>query len=285
MSDETERRLLLITHHSSLITHHSQCFHLKIKLLPSTISHDGRVSPEQRLSCFVVDGRVAIDAGSIAIGLADDERRTVRDVILTHPHIDHLATLPIYVDDLFSFLDEPVRIHATEEVCRLIARDVFNGTVYPPFQDFDNGRTRVMEFVPFRVGEEFRVAHLRVTAVPVRHIVPTVGIVFTGGETTVAFSSDTASTDEFWQLVNRTPRVAALLIEASFPNFLSKLADASGHLTPEALGQELRKLKHTDLDILAVHLKPSFRLQLIRELADLGLPRLSAMEPGREYSW
>ena len=258
---------------------------MKIKLLPSTIDPDGNASPEQRLSCFVVDGRVALDAGSIAIGLTDEERQTVRDIIVTHPHMDHVATLPIYVDDLFNFLDEPLRVHATQEVCDLIVRDVFNGTVYPPFQEFDNGRTRVLEFVPFRAGEEFRVAHLTVTAVPVRHIVPTVGLVIGDGETTVAFSSDTASTEEFWHLVNRTPRVAALLIEASFPNFLSKLAEASGHLTPEALGQELHKLKHKELDILVMHLKPSFRLQLIRELAALGLPRLSAMEPGREYSW
>ena len=282
MSDEVKAACLyssLITHHSSLITR------LKIKLLPSTIDHDGHASPEQRLSCFVVDGRVAIDAGSIAIGLTDEERRTVRDVIVTHPHMDHVATLPIYVDDLFSFLDEPLRVHATREVCDLLVRDVFNGTVYPPFQDFDNGRTRVMEFVPFRAGEEFRVAHLTVTAVPVRHIVPTVGLVITDGGTTLAFSSDTGATDEFWHLVNRTPRVAALLVDASFPNSMSELAETSGHLTPEALGRELRKLRHTDLDILAVHLKPSFRLQLIRELADLSVPRLSAMEPGREYSW
>ena len=258
---------------------------MRVKLLPSTIDAEGRASPEQRLSCFVVDGRVAIDAGSIAIGVTDEERRTVRDVIVTHPHMDHLATLPIYVDDLFSFLDEPLRVHATREVCDLMARDVFNGTVYPPFQDFDNGRTRVMEFVPFRAGEEFRVAHLTVTAVPVRHIVPTVGLVITDGGTTLAFSSDTGTTDEFWHLVNRTPRVAALLVEASFPNSMSELAEASGHLTPAALGRELRKLRHTDLDILAVHLKPSFRLQLVRELADLAVPRLSAMEPGREYSW
>ena len=217
--------------------------------------------------------------------MTDEERRRVRDVIVTHPHIDHLATLPIYVDDLFSFLDEPLRVHATREVCDLMVRDVFNGTVYPPFQDFDNGRTRVMEFVPFREGEEFRVAHLTVTAAPVRHIVPTVGLVIGDGKTTLAFSSDTGATEEFWHLVNRTPRVAALLVEASFPNSLSGLAETSGHLTPEALGRELRKLRHTDLDILAVHLKPSFRLQLVRELADLAVPRLSAMEPGREYSW
>lgn len=258
---------------------------MKIKLLPSTIDAEGRASPEQRLSCFVVDGRVAIDAGSIAVGLSEAERASVRDVIVTHPHMDHVATLPIFVDDLFGSLEEPVRVRATAEVCDILARDVFNGTVYPPFQNFDNGRTRVMEFVPFRAGEEFRVAHLRVLAVPVSHIVPTVGLVLSDGERTVGFSSDTSATEEFWHAVNREPRLDALLIEASFPNSLSKLAEASGHLTPEALAGELRKLAHTDLDILAMHLKPSFRRRLIEELEALGIPRLSAMEPGREYEW
>jgi ribonuclease BN (tRNA processing enzyme) len=258
---------------------------VKIKLLPSTIDDDGHASPEQRLSCFIVDGRVAIDAGSIAVGLTEAERGAVRDVIVTHPHMDHIATLPIFVDDLFGFLEEPIRVHATEEVCRIVERDVFNGMVYPPFQNFDNGRTPVMQFVPFREGEEFRVAHLRIKAVAVSHIVPTVGLVISDGERTVAFSSDTSATEEFWHVVNREPHVDALLIEASFPNSLSKLAEVSGHLTPEGVGRELEKLTHRDLDILAMHLKPSFRRQLIEELEALGVPRLSAMEPGREYEW
>jgi Cft2 family RNA processing exonuclease len=258
---------------------------LKIQLLPSTFDQQGRATQEQRLTCYLIDDRVAVDAGSIAIASSDEQRNTVRDIIVTHPHMDHIATLPIYVDDLFGFLNEPVRIHATEEVCEMVARDIFNGTVYPPFQNFSNGRTRVMDFVPFRVGEEFSVAHLRVTAVPVHHIVPTVGMIVTDGERTLALSSDTSSTDEFWEMVNREPRIDALLIETSFPNFLRKLADTSGHFTPESLGQELGKLTHKDIDILAMHLKPSFRLQLIDELAALGIPRLSVMEPGREYSW
>ncbi len=258
---------------------------MKIKLLPSTIDPGGRTSPEQRLSCFVVDGRVCIDAGSIAIGLDAAERAAVRDVVVTHPHMDHVATLPIFVDDLFGFLEEPVRVHATAEVCALLERDVFNGTVYPPFQKFDNGRTRVMEFVPFQEGEEFRVAHLNVRAVAVSHIVPTVGLVLGDGARTLAFSSDTSATEEFWQVVNREPRLDALLIEASFPNSLKKLADVSGHLTPEGLASELRKLTHEGMEVLAMHLKPSFRRQLVEELEALGVARLSAMEPGREYEW
>jgi ribonuclease BN (tRNA processing enzyme) len=143
----------------------------------------------------------------------------------------------------------------------------------------------VLEFVPFREGEEFRAAHLTFRAVGVSHIVPTVGLVMTDGERTIAFSSDTSATEEFWRVCNREPRLDALLIESSFPNSLSELAEASGHLTPASLGRELRKLAHRDLDILAMHLKPSFRHRLVEELEALGVPRLSAMEPGREYEW
>lgn len=258
---------------------------MKIQLLPSTFDENGCATLEQRLSCFLVDDRVTIDAGSIALSLNNAQRNTVRDIIVTHPHMDHIATLPIFVDDLFAVLEEPVRIHATQEVIDLLERDVFNGTVYPRFSGLTNGRTHVMEYVPFVPGEEFKVAHLSVIAVPVTHIVPTVGMIFTDGKVTVAFSSDTSSTEDFWQLVNRAPRLDALLIEASFPNSLSRLAQISGHLTPASLGEELRKLKHNHIDILAMHLKPTYREALLSELDALGVPRLSAMEPGREYEW
>jgi ribonuclease BN (tRNA processing enzyme) len=258
---------------------------VKIQLLPSTFDSHGNASPEQRLTCYLIDDRVTVDAGSIAIALSDAQRDTVRDIIVTHPHIDHIASLPIYIDDLFGFLDEPIRVHATEEVIGMLERDIFNWTVYPRFSELSNDKGRVMEYVPFRAGEEFQVAHLRVTAVPVNHIVPTVGLVVSDGKTTVAFSSDTYETEEFWELVNRTPRVDALLIEASFPDSMAELAEVSRHFTPALLRKELRKLDHNGLDILAVHLKPAYRDKLIEELNALGIPQLRVMEPGRTYEW
>ena len=258
---------------------------MKITLLPSTIDERGQASPGQRLSCYVVDDRVAIDAGSIALALTDGQTETVRDVVVTHPHADHIATLPIYVDDLFGTLKEPVRLHGTEEVLAILERDVFNGSVYPPFHKFDNGRTRVMEFVPFRTNEDFRVAHLTFKAVTVNHIVPTVGLVFGDGQATIAFTSDTAATEDFWQLANSMPKLDAILIESSFPNSMSKLAEVSGHLTPETMGSELRKLRHEGAQVLVVHIKPTYREQIIKELDGLRIPGLSAMECGREYNW
>lgn len=240
---------------------------------------------EQRLTCFLIDDRVTIDAGSIALATTDEQRRTVRDIIITHPHMDHIASMPIFIDDLFGTLEEPIRVHATQEVIDALERDIFNWTVYPRFSELSNDYGRVMEYKPFRVGEEFRAAHLSITAVNVNHIVPTVGMIVSDGKTTVAFSSDTAETDEFWTLVNRTPRVDALLIEASFPNSMAKLAEVSRHFTPESLNRELGKLDHNGLDILTVHLKPAYRETMVKELLDLGIPNLQIMEPGRIYEW
>ena len=66
---------------------------------------------------------------------------------------------------------------------------------------------------------------------------------------------------------------------------MAKLADVSRHFTPASLAEELQKLKHNGLDILAVHLKPAYRETIIAELEALDLQKLGVMEPGRTYSW
>jgi len=258
---------------------------LHIQLLPSSFDAKGRANAAQRLTCFLIDDAVTVDAGSIGLALTPSQRRTVRDVIATHPHMDHIASLPIFVDDLFGELEQPIRIHATTEVIDLLKRDVFNDNVYPRFDELKNQRGPVMEYVPFDVGKEFKIAHLRVTAVPVNHIVPTVGLLVSDARTTVAFSSDTAETEEFWVMVNGAPRLDALFIEASFPNAMKDLALASKHLTPAMLREELTKLSHNGIDVLAVHIKPAYRETIIRELTDLKIDNLSVMETGRVYEW
>jgi cAMP phosphodiesterase len=240
---------------------------------------------EQRLTCFLIDDCVAVDAGSIAIALTDEQRFKVKDVIVTHPHLDHIASLPIFIDDLFNELQEPMRVHATQEVIGLLERDVFNWNVYPRFSDLKNDYGPVMEYVPIPIGKPFSVAHLNVVAVPVNHIVPTIGLIVSDGQKSVAFSSDTAETEEFWKIVNEMKELDALLIETSFPDRMAKLAEVSRHFTPASLDQELKKLTHNGMDIMAVHLKPTYRDEIIEELKALNIPKLSVMEPGKVYSW
>lgn len=258
---------------------------MKIQLLPSTFDAQGMATLEQRLTCFLIDDCVAVDAGSIALALPGDRRLKVKDIIVTHPHMDHIASLPIFIDDLYPNLQQPMRIFATQEVIELLERDVFNWNVYPRFSDLKNDYGPVMEYVPIPIGEPFTVGHLSVIAVPVNHIVPTVGLVVSDGKKSVAFSSDTAETDDFWKIVNQMKDLDALLIEASFPDRMAKLAHVSRHFTPASLGQELKKLTHNGMDIMAVHLKPSYRDEIVEQLRALNIPKLSVMEPGKVYEW
>jgi cAMP phosphodiesterase len=258
---------------------------VKIQLLPSSFDPQGGLSEEQRFTCFLVDDAVAVDAGSLALALTDAQRQQVRDIIVTHPHMDHIASLPIFIDDLFGTLEQPVRVYATTEIIEALERDIFNWVVYPRFSELKNSHGPVMEYVPINLGEEFTVRHLRVTAVDVNHIVPTFGLVVSDGHTTAAFSSDTAATEEFWRLVNAQPQLDALLIETSFPDELAELAWVSRHFTPASLAQELVKMERHDPDILIVHIKPTYRQQVVAELEALNYPRLKVMRPGHNYEW
>lgn len=258
---------------------------MKVQLLPSSFDAAGKATPAQRLTCFLIDDRVAVDAGSIGLALTEVQRRTVRDVIVTHPHMDHIASLPIFVDDLFAELEEPIRIHGTPEVIELLERDVFNDCVYPRFAELRNQHGPVMKYAPFTAGERVSIAHLTVLAVEVNHIVPTVGLLVSDGKSTVLFSSDTAETDELWKVANSVPHLDALFIEASFPNSMGDLAKVSKHLTPQTMAHELGKLNHNGLDILAVHVKPAYRAKVIEEITALGIENLSVMETGKVYEW
>jgi ribonuclease BN (tRNA processing enzyme) len=258
---------------------------VRIQLLPSTFDSQGHATLEQRLTCFLIDERVAVDAGSIALALNSEQRENVRDIIVTHPHMDHIASLPIFIDDLFPTLRSPVRVYATPEVIQLLDRDIFNWNVYPRFSELKNDYGPVMEYVPIPAGKEFKIAHLTVTAVAVNHIVPTIGLIVSDGKSTVAFSSDTSETEEFWNVINRSKGINAILIEASFPDSMAKLAEVSRHFTPASLERELRKLNHNGLDILAVHMKPAYREMIIDELKALKIPGLGVMEPGKIYNW
>jgi cAMP phosphodiesterase len=256
---------------------------LKIQLLPSTIDEKGCATAQQHLPCFLIDDTAAIDAGSLALALSDVQRKNVRDIIITHPHLDHIATLPIFIDDLFADLRAPVCIHAAPETIDVLEEHIFNWKVFPRFSELTNDYgAAVMEYSPIKPDEEFSIKHLRFTPVAVSHQIPTVGFVISDGEKTVAFTSDTAETEHFWEFVNALPSLDALFIECAFPNSKAELARVSHHLTPNTLKNELAKFKHTS-QIFAINLKPMYRAEIVGELQELNIANLEVFQVGKVY--
>lgn len=258
---------------------------MKFQLLPSSFDENGLASARQHLACFIIDDRVAIDAGSLAQSASERHRREVRDIILTHAHLDHIAGLPLFVDDLFSVLDGPVSVHATAEIIEVLERDVFNWSIYPRFSELSNDNGPVLKYVPFDPGTEFSVAHLKIVGVNVNHRVPSVGFMISDGRTRIAITGDTAGMEGFWEAVNAGAKPDALLIECAFPDELDDLAEVSHHLTPARLQDELKKFEHAATPIFIINVKPMFREKVVDQIKDLGIYNLEVLEVGKIYEW
>lgn len=258
---------------------------MKIQLLPTTFDQNGCATQQQHLCCFVIDDRVAVDAGSLAMATDDEQKQKIRDVVLTHAHLDHIAGLPLFIDDLFANLKEPVCVHAEPVVIEILERDIFNWAVYPRFSELKNNYGGVLSYHQIQLEKDFQAAHLNVRAVSVNHKVPTVGVIISDGKAKIALSSDTAETDKFWEILNEETNLGAVFIECAFPNTLSELACSSHHLTPQKLKSELSKFKHKNCPIYAINLKPMYREQIVRELEDLQNENLKVLEIGKIYDF
>ena len=80
---------------------------MKITLVPSAVSVGGG-NPGFFLSSYLIDEVVAIDAGGL--GFIDDlsAQQRIEHIFITHSHMDHIASLPIFLDTVFQ-AGEPLR--------------------------------------------------------------------------------------------------------------------------------------------------------------------------------
>ena len=256
---------------------------MKVQLLPSTIDEDGRASARQHLLTIIVDDRVAIDAGCLAFSCSDIQRQQVRDIVLTHTHLDHIAGLPLFIDDLFATTEKPITIHATAEMIRTLEDHIFNWSVYPRFSELKNAHGDVVRYREFSRDSGFDVEHLSIRSVAVNHKVTASGYIVSDRNVAFAVTGDTAETDDFWAACRDTPDLKAVWVECAFPDELSDLAAASYHLTPSKLASELRKLGERNYPVYVINIKPMYRDKVLSELRTAGLNGVDVLEVGRVY--
>jgi ribonuclease BN (tRNA processing enzyme) len=249
---------------------------MKVMLVPSALT----AAPRQYLTTFLIGDAVAIDAGSLGFYGAPAEQNRIRHVFLTHTHLDHIASLPIFLENVSDDGTACPTIHAPPEVLDVVCRDVLNDRLFPDFVRLSKDGPELVKLEPIAPFHPVCLEGLCLQAVPVNHVVPTVGYLIDDGTSAVAIVTDTAPSDAIWELCNRTPNLRAVFLELTFPESMTWLAEASKHLTPSQFAGELRKLKKP-VPVYAIHLKARFLDQVVRELAALKLPNVTLCEPGR----
>ncbi|MCB1051951.1 MAG: 3',5'-cyclic-nucleotide phosphodiesterase [Acidobacteria bacterium] len=229
-----------------------------------------------RLTSLLVNDCLALDAGCLTSALTFERQLPIRNVMVSHAHSDHIGTLPYLIDNVFGYSDGPLRIHGSAAVIQALKDHVFNDVIWPDFSKLPSPSSPSMVFETLHAERPVHIGSLRVTPIPVNHLVPCTGFLVECQEQGSAFiyTADTAQTDRVWEIANATDNLKCVIVDCSFPNHLEDLAVASGHMTPQMLARDLKKLERK-IPILVYHLKPSFERQMAEELDALGLELLN----------
>jgi ribonuclease BN (tRNA processing enzyme) len=228
----------------------------------------GSQMPGCNTTSFLLNGKVLIDAGTITTLLTVEEQHNIDDILVTHAHLDHVKDIMFLADNLcYIQQDRPLMIYGTSRMIEAIRTHLFNGIIWPDFSTLPSPESPVLNFVEIRSGEKVRLGDLDVTAIPVHHVVETVGYAVESREGSVVFIGDTGPTEEIWEVANRTKNLKAVFIETSLPDDMREIADITGHLTPSTLRQELKKLKGAHPDIYLYHMKLQYQKAIQREIA------------------
>ena len=235
----------------------------------SAIGTAGGKTVAHKLTTFLVDDALALDAGSVCTGLTLEKQLKIQHVFLSHVHMDHVGELPLLVDNK-SLHGQYLTVHATADTLRFLMENIFNGVIWPDFTKIPNPEDPALRFQQMEYLEPVQVGDYTVTALPVNHLKGSAGCHVSQNGSGLVFSSDTGKTDALWNYINGRDDVTALITECSFPARMEDLAVRSRHFSSSSLAVQLDKLED-DVKVYIYHLKPQFAEEIRSEIDQLDL--------------
>jgi cAMP phosphodiesterase len=250
---------------------------MKIKV----IGCSGAEFPGYNSPAFLLDNCILFDVGSLTNKLKAKEQQLIRTIFITHAHLDHIKSLPFLADNIIVYKKKiQINIYATYNVIKTIKKNLFNSAVWPDFTIIPDPTNAILNFNKINVGKPIEINSYRITAYNVNHTVPSVGYLVEDYKGKRFFyTGDTGPLTNTWKRLN-TKKLNCLIIDVSFPNNMRKMALLTGHLTPELLKQEIKKIKNIPDRIYVTHPKPQYLKQITKQLKNLGIDNLKVLHDG-----
>ncbi|MEL6869910.1 MAG: 3',5'-cyclic-nucleotide phosphodiesterase [Pseudomonadota bacterium] len=228
----------------------------------------GGIGGGARTSAMLVDDDVLLDAGTGVGDLSLQQMRSIRHVLLTHAHLDHIAGLPFLIDSIFDArIGDPLIVYGRHETLATLQKHIFNWEIWPDFAQLPDVQNPVVRYQPLEPGEMVDIHGRLFHAVDVRHTVPAQGYCVSHEDGVFAISGDTTTNTTLWPLLNSLPDLKALVVEVSFPDEQAALAQAAGHYCPRTLAADLIKLDHQP-DIWLTAMKPGEEALILTQVKD-----------------
>jgi ribonuclease BN (tRNA processing enzyme) len=226
----------------------------------------GAIAKDCRTTSFLIDGDVLVDCGTGVGDLTLQEMKGIDHVLLTHSHLDHIASLPLMIDAIASSLTKPVQVHALPGTISALKAHIFNNVIWPDFSRIPTPENPFITFHEIHVGQTLQITGKSIEVLSAVHTVPAVGYAITSGKGCWVFTGDTERNPAFWRRINQM-NVAALVIETAFSNREKDLAKRALHLAPNSLAEELDCIdKNKRFPIFITHTKPAETDMIMAEI-------------------
>lgn len=245
-------------------------------MLVRIVGGHGGVAPGYRATSYLIDGKILLDAGSVASGMIIDQQLLIDYILISHAHMDHICELAFLSDNCFGLKGRPFEVYCSKVVRKAVTGNIMNDIIWPDFTKLPNKDNPTIRFNDIDSEKVLELGDYRILPVRVHHPGDALGFIVEHRTTAVLFTQDTGPTERIWELGKQYPNLKAIFTEVSFPNHLSKVAKDSQHHTPKTLGEEIKKMP-TNVPIFVGHLKPNYQKQLYQEIEELKCERINLL--------
>jgi ribonuclease BN (tRNA processing enzyme) len=167
----------------------------------------GAELPNKNMTGFLIDGDLLLDAGTIGEALPKSAQWKIRNILVTHPHLDHVKAIPFFLDNIVTAdRDQQVTLYSDPRVIKALRQHLFNGLIWPDFTKIPSAEERILTLKEIPLEEPLEVDGYEVTAFKVHHTTPAIGYLLKNREgKKLLYTGDTGPTKAIWRASENGP--------------------------------------------------------------------------------
>jgi ribonuclease BN (tRNA processing enzyme) len=245
------------------------------------IGCSGAEFPGHNAPGFLLDNETVFDAGSLTGVLDEKAQLRIKNIFVTHAHLDHIRSIPFLADNIITGRkSHQINILSIPPVLSTIKKHLFNSSMWPDFTIIPNSDEAILNLMELTVGKPTNINGYNITPYKVNHTVPAVGyLVEDKKERRFFYTGDTGPSAKTWKRIGNK-KIHCLIIDVSFPNSMGHMAIMTGHLTPSLLKEEILNIQPIPDHIYITHPKPQYLKTIKTELDGLRLKNLKTLKEG-----